>query len=357
MMRKFYTLLLIGFSVNGFSQVVLTQKDSIKVGTNIAFAVISDTTVLKNFRFSKSGFNNFWDFTNLGVEYYDTAKFCDPKRTIYSSDFTDCNMATGDTAGFYNGFYKTDSSGFYQIGIGGFLFPSQVPQGIRLKHPLPIFKFPAKYPSLITDTNYMRDKYDNHGFGDSAYNEQYIYTSKEIIATGQIQLPFGKFDAFLLKTHYGQYDTTNRKIDDSTWIKEINVWSGTSTNFEWYCNNSTFMVARVSGWYEYPVGFEKIDRMYVQMNNYANLKSLSVSNNEPTQINIYPNPTSDQFYIETNETDKLTVDLYDVNGRHVFNARVSDKESINIETLDNGAYTLVIKTADRIINKKLVILR
>ena len=74
-------------------------------------------------------------------------------------------------------------------------------------------------------------------------------------------------------------------------------------------------------------------------------------------VEIYPNPTSDQFYIRTNTTDKLTVDLYDVNGRHVFSSSVIDKEIINVTTLDNGAYTLTIKTEDRVINKKLIILR
>ncbi len=74
-------------------------------------------------------------------------------------------------------------------------------------------------------------------------------------------------------------------------------------------------------------------------------------------INIYPNPTSDQFFIETNATGKLNVDLFDVNGRQVFSANVMDKSNINVANLDNGAYTLTIKTADRVINKKLVILR
>lgn len=76
-----------------------------------------------------------------------------------------------------------------------------------------------------------------------------------------------------------------------------------------------------------------------------------------TQISVYPNPASDQFFIATNVPDKLNVDLYDVNGRHVFNANVSAKENINVSTLDNGTYTLTIKMADRVMNKKLVILR
>ena len=81
-----------------------------------------------------------------------------------------------------------------------------------------------------------------------------------------------------------------------------------------------------------------------------------LTNNANTII-VFPNPTSDQFYIEANTIDKLIVDLYDVNGRHVFGATVNDKETISTTTLDNGAYSLTIKTTDRLINKKLVIFR
>jgi hypothetical protein len=87
-------------------------------------------------------------------------------------------------------------------------------------------------------------------------------------------------------------------------------------------------------------------------------QTLGVANfNNKQETIIYPNPTSDQFFVETNTTDKLTVDLYDVNGRHVFNASIRNKSNINVTTLDEGVYTLTIKMTDRIINKKLVIVR
>ena len=74
-------------------------------------------------------------------------------------------------------------------------------------------------------------------------------------------------------------------------------------------------------------------------------------------IVVYPNPTSDQFFINANTTDKLNVDLYDVNGRHVYSASVSDKSNINVTALENGIYTLTIKSVDRVTNKKLIIVR
>ncbi len=89
-----------------------------------------------------------------------------------------------------------------------------------------------------------------------------------------------------------------------------------------------------------------------------NCTTVGIANfNNNQEISFHPNPTSDQFFIDANTTDKLTVDLYDVNGRHVFNKIVNDKEIINTTNLNEGIYSLTIKTADRVINKKLVILR
>ena len=84
------------------------------------------------------------------------------------------------------------------------------------------------------------------------------------------------------------------------------------------------------------------------------IEQLSINNEQPT---IYPNPTSDLFFIDANTTDKLNVDLYDVNGRYVFSKSAIGKSTIDVTTLNEGVYFLIIKTTDRVINKKLVIVR
>lgn len=81
------------------------------------------------------------------------------------------------------------------------------------------------------------------------------------------------------------------------------------------------------------------------------------SNSSLNNIVIFPNPTNEQFHIETNSSDKLTVDLFDINGRHALNVIVIDKSNINISTLDQGIYTLTIKSSIGVTNKKLVIAR
>ncbi len=78
-------------------------------------------------------------------------------------------------------------------------------------------------------------------------------------------------------------------------------------------------------------------------------------NNE--QITVYPNPTTGNFIIETTVTEKQSVQVFDLNGRLVFNQNIRDKTNIDATTLNEGIYNLTIKTGDRVVNKKLVIIR
>lgn len=84
-----------------------------------------------------------------------------------------------------------------------------------------------------------------------------------------------------------------------------------------------------------------------------------IKHNTNGKINfeIYPNPTSDKCYIETNTSEKLNVNIYDINGSLVFSSNVVDKSSIDLTNLEVGVYTTSIKFATGISNKKLVIVR
>lgn len=88
-----------------------------------------------------------------------------------------------------------------------------------------------------------------------------------------------------------------------------------------------------------------------------NSTGINQSINKGIDISFYPNPTRGQFFIEANISEKLTLDIYDINGRNLFRSSVIDHSTIDVTTLNEGIYTLVIKTVNYVINKKLVILR
>ncbi len=80
----------------------------------------------------------------------------------------------------------------------------------------------------------------------------------------------------------------------------------------------------------------------------------TMSNNQ--QITIYPNPNNGNFIIETNITEKQTLQVFDLNGRLVLSQNISDKTEINASGLNEGIYNLTIKNSTGLANKKLIII-
>lgn len=78
---------------------------------------------------------------------------------------------------------------------------------------------------------------------------------------------------------------------------------------------------------------------------------------QQNSVSVYPNPASNEFTIDTNTDDKLIIDLYDVNGKHVFNKTAYGKSTIEVSNLNTGVYTVTIKMIGRVLNKKLAIVK
>ena len=78
---------------------------------------------------------------------------------------------------------------------------------------------------------------------------------------------------------------------------------------------------------------------------------------QQNSVSVYPNPASSEFTINANTDDKLIMDLYDVNGKHVFTKTGYGKSTIDVLNLNAGVYTLTIKLVNQVLNKKLVIFR
>jgi hypothetical protein len=74
-------------------------------------------------------------------------------------------------------------------------------------------------------------------------------------------------------------------------------------------------------------------------------------------VNIYPNPTSKQFIVETNSTQNKLMQIYDMHGTLVLSQTIIDKSSIDTTDLAEGIYTIIINSNEAVVNKKLVILK
>ena len=75
---------------------------------------------------------------------------------------------------------------------------------------------------------------------------------------------------------------------------------------------------------------------------------------EPTELTLYPNPVSDELFLEFNNSSIInSIKVYDQLGRIVRYAR-NDIRSIPLSNLSNGVYIIVVETEERIFKRKII---
>lgn len=90
------------------------------------------------------------------------------------------------------------------------------------------------------------------------------------------------------------------------------------------------------------------------VNLTTGLQQLDTNND----ISIFPNPATEKIYINSPFTEKeLTAELFDVTGKLVLSEKINSNSFVDVSSLNNGMYTLTIKTESKVINKKLSIVK
>jgi hypothetical protein len=77
----------------------------------------------------------------------------------------------------------------------------------------------------------------------------------------------------------------------------------------------------------------------------------------PSNIKLYPNPTQNNFTIETNTNQKQTISVFDVNGKMILSQIITGTTSIDVSNFNAGVYTISITNSAGVTNKHLVIIK
>jgi type IX secretion system substrate protein len=85
-----------------------------------------------------------------------------------------------------------------------------------------------------------------------------------------------------------------------------------------------------------------------------NCATTGITTHSTQNISVYPNPAQNNFTIETTDTEKQTVSIFDVNGKLVLSQTISGKTTIDVSNLNAGVYNINI---NGVINKRLVIVK
>lgn len=78
---------------------------------------------------------------------------------------------------------------------------------------------------------------------------------------------------------------------------------------------------------------------------------------DKTEITIYPNPSSNQFFIESLTTNNKLLQLFDLSGKLLITQNYTDKTMLDATILIEGIYLLCIKSTNGVIYRKLLVAR
>lgn len=81
--------------------------------------------------------------------------------------------------------------------------------------------------------------------------------------------------------------------------------------------------------------------------------TLSSSNFEAQHFSIYPNPVTNQLYIESQEAFQR-VEVFTINGKRILEANYQENQPMDVSSLPSGMYILKIETENGSVTKKLV---
>ncbi len=138
----------------------------------------------------------------------------------------------------------------------------------------------------------------------------------------------------------------------------------TNLNIQWYYNNGIIpsetdtlhQVANNGDYYA-----EITDSLGCKSNtDTVNIILLGIENFENNAINIYPNPTSGNLTVETNQADITSISILNVLGEEVINRIVKGNESRIVFDLNNyaeGIYYVKVKSNEKEYLQKLILVR
>lgn len=91
--------------------------------------------------------------------------------------------------------------------------------------------------------------------------------------------------------------------------------------------------------------------------DYSNLLSLGASaeNFSAEELNVYPNPGTGLFTVETGFTEKTTVDIFDMMGKRIFSAEMNGKYGFDLSGYSKGVYMIKTTVNNKAITKKIIL--
>lgn len=92
--------------------------------------------------------------------------------------------------------------------------------------------------------------------------------------------------------------------------------------------------------------------------NITNNRGIGVEKyNQASAISIYPNPAKGNFVLETSVSEKQQMQIIDVNGKVVLSSTISGTTTVDVSSLSEGVYTVMLINSKRVSQNRLAIVK
>ncbi len=186
---------------------------------------------------------------------------------------------------------------------------------------------------------------DNNGQpGNVIYQDEFLYPRQ----------PSYDYDDSLGFTNYYLKDFQRLPINGTFYIgwRQLNE-PALNVGFDWNIDNSDkifYSNDNENSWINSSFDGSLLMRPIFATNLNKTLSSTELSKEEKI-FNIFPNPSSDKFFIETNQVDFSGIELFDLQGKLLYSSAENER-SIEVSNLINGIYLVRDKSSGSI--KKIV---
>ncbi|WP_310993536.1 T9SS type A sorting domain-containing protein [Aequorivita marina] len=206
----------------------------------------------------------------------------------------------------------------------------------------------SEWPITEVDVTYYDD---NNGLPGAVVGSENSVTIDAIDAIGAAH--GSNHNVYEVKMTVDPFEFTGDENSGTTYWIELSATSSQNTDVYWagsYGNTvGNPMAQDDGGWGEYDSG---LDGLYIWSGDCSPV--LGVEDNELAQFSVYPNPTRDVLYLETNGNIE-SISLFNLLGQEVLAGKIDKNTTeISLASLPVGTYILKTTVAGQVQTQKII---
>ena len=310
-------------------QITVTQYDLIEPTDVVEQAYDQSLSITH----TSAGTDQTWNYSALVEDSSGVFNVGAPGWANGSSEFPDATLSGNDGSGSGDLFMRKTSSALDFLGLYGDPVQSGTDEAYHFDPQSRITPLPLTY-GTTDQNNYVFDITFDPGQGaDSIRSKQSVEQNFEADAWGELTTPLGTFEVVRLS----QMEIST----DSTWAyfmgnaQLVDNSKDTTYSYSFYTNDQSARFPLVD--YNYDPQAQQIvgDITWLKAQPTSSIKE-----EEASTFSVYPNPVSNNLFIEIKESGARYV-ILDVSGKEVMSGKVTGNQ-IDTSALKRGAYLIKI---------------